>query len=160
MPTSEPHRILGIDPGYGRLGYAILERDNAKEKLITAGCIETPPSDTYEKRLETIGRTLETLIRDFNPSGIAIEKLFMSTNQKTVMRVAETRGVALYLASGLAVYEFSPPEIKLAVTGYGRADKKQVEAMVRMIFKPAGSLRDDAIDAIAIAFTAFGRIRR
>lgn len=158
MPISKPLRILGIDPGYGRLGFAVLERNNQKEALITAGCIETPASLPHEKRLRLIGASIEKLIRDHKPAGLAIEKLFLSTNQKTAMRVAEARGIALYLAARLCIYEFSPPEIKLAVCGYGRADKRQVAAMIRMIFKPPEPLRDDAMDAIAIAFTALGRI--
>lgn len=158
MPTSEPFRMLGIDPGYGRMGFAVLERSNKKETLIEAGCIETSAASPHDERLEIIGDSLKKLISKHRPHGFAIEKLFLSANQKTAMRVAETRGVALYLASGLPIYEFSPPEIKLAVCGYGKADKKQVEAMVRLIFKPTGPLLDDAMDAIAVAFTALGRI--
>ncbi|MBI1957014.1 MAG: crossover junction endodeoxyribonuclease RuvC [Candidatus Niyogibacteria bacterium] len=157
--SSEPLRILGVDPGYGRLGYAVLERKNAKESLITAGCIETPSALAHEKRLRLIGSSIEKLVREHRPSGLGIEKLFLSTNHKTAMQVAEARGVALYSAGDLPVYEFSPPEIKLAVCGYGRADKRQIAAMIRMIFNPSEPLLDDATDAIAIAFTALGRIR-
>ena len=159
MPTLNNVRVLGIDPGYGRLGFAVLDRRDRRETLITAGCIETSPQESYEKRLNIIGRALEKMVLDFKPTAFAIEKLFLSVNQKTAMRVAETRGIALYLASHLPIYEFSPPEIKLTVCGYGRADKKQVENVIRMIFKPEKNLNDDALDAIAIAFTALGRIR-
>lgn len=158
MPTSKI-RMFGIDPGYGRLGYAVVDRTGGKETLIAANCIETSSSDPHEKRIRDAGRALERALAEFEPDALAIEKLFLSSNQKTAMRVAEMRGVALYLASHLPVYEFSPPEIKLAICGYGRADKKQVETMVRMLFRTSAGLRDDAIDAIAIAFCALGRVR-
>lgn len=151
-------RILGIDPGYGRLGYAILEKDGSKEKLLAAGCIETPKNEQYEARLQKIGSEFKKILEKYKPDALALEKLFLNTNQKTVMRVSETRGAVLYLAGNLPVYEFSPPEIKLAVCGYGRADKKQVAKMVRLIFKTNGSLNDDALDAAATAFTACGRL--
>ncbi|MEK7566674.1 MAG: crossover junction endodeoxyribonuclease RuvC [Patescibacteria group bacterium] len=147
-------KILGIDPGYGRLGYAILESG----KLIDAGCFETSKDTAFEDRLQEVGRHLKELLAKHKPDALAIEKLFLNTNQKTAMRVAETRGAILYLAHGLKIAEFSPPEVKLAVCGYGRADKKQVAKMIKLIFKTDDSLNDDALDAIAIAFTASGRI--
>lgn len=154
-------RILGIDPGYGRMGYAIIEKsDEGQEKLIIAGCIQTSKQELYEKRLQKIGKEFKNLLKKYNPDVLAIEKLFLNTNQKTAMRVVETRGVILYLAKNLQVYEFSPPEIKLAICGYGRADKKQVEKMVNLIFKIETPLKyDDAVDAVAIAFTSLRNIR-
>ncbi|QQG45919.1 MAG: crossover junction endodeoxyribonuclease RuvC [Candidatus Niyogibacteria bacterium] len=147
-------KILGIDPGYGRLGYAVLENG----ALSDAGCLETPKEMAHEERLRVVGKHFKELIRAHKPEVLAMEKLFLNTNQKTAMRVAEARGTMLYLADGLEIREFSPPEIKLAVCGYGRADKKQVERMIRMIFKTREALNDDAIDAVAVAFTASGRI--
>lgn len=147
-------RILGIDPGYGRLGYAVLEGKN----LIEAGCFETSKNTAHEKRLRELGEGLKKIIRLYRPEILAMEKLFLNTNHKTAMRVAEARGIVLYLADKLEIKEFSPPEIKLAVCGYGRAEKKQVERVVRMIFKTDENLNDDAIDAVAVAFTASGRL--
>lgn len=153
MPKSANRKILGIDPGYGRMGYAILQG----EELIDAGCFETPKTMPYEERLRAVGMHFKKLVSQYRPDSLAIEKLFLNTNHKTAMRVSEARGTILFLAQNMKIHEFSPPEIKLAICGYGRADKKQVAKMVRLIFKPDDSLNDDALDAIAIAFTAAGR---
>lgn len=153
-PKSANNKIIGIDPGYGRLGYAVLDSG----KLTEAGCFETSKDSLYEDRLREVGGKFNELLKKHKPDALAIEKLFLNTNQKTAMRVAEARGAILYLASGLKITEFSPPEIKLAVCGYGRADKKQVARMIKLIFKNTGSLNDDALDAVAIAFTASGRV--
>lgn len=147
-------KILGIDPGYGRLGYAVLERSG----LIEAGCFETSKDLPHEERLGAACDGFKKLLKKHRPEVLAIEKLFLNTNHKTAMRVAEVRGAILSLARGLQIKEFSPPEVKLAVCGYGRADKNQVSRMVKIIFKTDDSLNDDALDAIAIAFTASGRI--
>ena len=154
MPALKDKKILGIDPGYGRLGYALI----IKDRLLEAGCFETPKNMPYENRLQAVRGFFENLLKKHQPALLALEKLFLNTNQKTAMRVAETRGAVLSLAQGLEVREFSPPEVKLATCGYGRADKKQVEKMVRLIFKTSLTLNDDALDAAAIAFTAQGRI--
>src|SRR3989338_1893655 len=147
-------KILGIDPGYGRLGYAVLENG----ALADAGCFETPKNMAHEERLGIMAKGFKKLLRQHKPEMLAIEKLFLNTNHKTAIRVAEARGAILSFAQGLEIREFSPPEIKLAVCGYGRADKNQVGRMVKMIFKTADGLNDDALDAVAIAFTASGRI--
>src|SRR3989344_2193092 len=147
-------KILGIDPGYGRLGYAVLEND----KLLDAGCFETAKNMEHEERLSFMADGFKKLLLKHKPEVLAIEKLFLTSNHKTAIRVAEARGAVLSAASGLEIREFSPPEVKLAVCGYGRADKQQVGRMGKMIFKTADGLNDDALDAIAIAFTAAGRI--
>jgi len=147
------NKILGIDPGYDRLGYALVNGD----KLETLGCLETDRNKTYEERLADIGREFGRLVKKLRPDALAIEKLFLGKNKKTATKVAEVRGVILYLSQGLPVYEFSPPEIKLAVCGYGRADKKQVSKMIKMLYKINGNPKDDALDAAAIAFTAAGK---
>jgi crossover junction endodeoxyribonuclease RuvC len=150
----KPIKILGIDPGYGRLGYAVLEKNGSAENLLVAGCVETSKNQQFEKRLQKIGTELKKIIKKYRPDALALEKIFLNTNQKTAMRVSEIRGVVLYLCGNAVIYEFSPPEIKLAVCGYGRADKKQVKKMVELIFKIKKNLSDDAIDAVAAAFTA------
>ncbi len=147
-------KILGIDPGYGRMGYAVLDSG----KLIEAGCFETSKETPYEERLRSAAGHFKKLMDAHQPDVLALEKLFINTNQKTATRVAEIRGILLYLAGNALLYEFTPPEIKLAVCGYGRADKKQVAKMVKLLFKTDDSLNDDALDAIAIAFTASGRL--
>lgn len=153
MPTSDK-KILGIDPGYGRMGWAIIKGN----ELLEAGCVQTSKDKPHEERLKTVGREFAGILKKHKPDVLAIEKLFLNTNHKTALKVAETRGVILYLASALPIREFSPPEVKLAICGYGRADKKQVEKMARAIFKINHELKDDALDAIAIAFTASGKL--
>lgn len=154
MPTSAT-KILGIDPGYGRLGYAVLENS----KLVDVGCFETPKKMAHEERLSVMAGGFKKLLKQHRPEVLALEKLFLNTNHKTAMRVAEVRGAILSLVRGIEVREFSPPEVKLAVCGYGRADKNQIGRMVKIIFKTPDGLNDDALDAVAIAFTASGRIR-
>lgn len=148
--------ILGIDPGFEKMGYALLEKSNGAEKLLYSTCIITDRKDPHEKRLLTLSENLERTIARFRPDIMAIEKLFFTANQKTAIKVAEARGVALCAAAknGVRVAEFTPLEVKMALTGYGRAEKNQIKKMVSAILKlddPPKS--DDEIDAIAIALT-------
>src|SRR3989338_9484864 len=153
--------ILGIDPGFERMGCAILEKSPGVEKLIYSSCLISSRNDPHEKRLLVLAKGLKKIIKDSKPDIMAIEKLFFTANQKTALKVAEARGVALLLAAenNLKVFEFTPLEVKMAMTGYGRAEKDQVRKMVLAMLKisdiknpasPAGKL-DDEIDAIAIA---------
>jgi crossover junction endodeoxyribonuclease RuvC len=150
-------RILGIDPGFDRLGICILDKDGSKETLVHSLCVQTSKKDTFEKRLGAIGKELEALIEKFKPEELAIEKLFFAKNQTTAINVAEVRGVVLYLAHtyGLTINEYSPPEIKLAVAGHGKATKADIAHMVSKILAKQikSSLLDDELDAIAIALT-------
>lgn len=150
-------RILGIDPGFDRLGVCILDKEGNKETLIYSTCIETSKKDTFEKRLGDAGLALEKILKEYKPQELAIEKIFFTKNQMTAINVAEVRGVCLYLSHihGLSIHEYSPPEIKLAVTGYGKATKDDIAHMVPKILKnqTAKGLLDDEIDAIAIALT-------
>lgn len=151
-------RILGIDPGYERLGIAIIEKDaNKKEVVVFSECFKTNPKLSFEERVFLIGERIVEIIKKYKPKTLAIETLFLTSNHKTVMRVAETRGVIIYEAkkAGLNIFEVSPPEIKTAVAGYGKADKKQVMKMVKLLVKiENGKTSDDELDAIAIALTA------
>lgn len=152
-----PVRIIGIDPGFDRVGIAILEKEKTREILLYSTCIVTSKKDSFDKRLVTIGQDLEKILQTYAPTELAIEKLFFTKNQTTAMNVAEARGVLLYLCSvhHLTIHEYSPPEIKMAITGYGKAAKEDVAYMVPKILKLAidpASL-DDEIDAIAIALT-------
>ena len=122
-PVSPIIRILGIDPGFDRLGICILDKEGSKETLIHSLCVETSKKDVFEKRLGDIGVALDAILTTYKPNELAIEKLFFAKNQTTALQVAEARGVCLYLAHkhGLSIHEYSPPQIKLTVAGHGRA---------------------------------------
>ena len=128
-------RILGIDPGTGIMGFGVI--DVAKDGSLTmvdAGVITTPPHTPHDERLEDIYHSLNEIMDSTKPDALSIEKLFFMRNVTTAMTVAEARGVALLAARlhGLSIHEYTPMQIKLAATGYGKADKKQVQEMVRV----------------------------
>lgn len=157
-------RILGIDPGYERLGVAVLERNKKgeKEKVIFSECFKTSANLEFTERLHLIGKRVKEVIDEYQPKVLSIETLFLNTNHKTVMKVAEARGVVVYEASnaGLKIFEASPPQIKIATTGYGRSDKTQIIKMVKILVEIDNSKKsDDELDAIAIALTAFAHIK-
>jgi crossover junction endodeoxyribonuclease RuvC len=152
-------RILGIDPGFERLGVAILEKDKSKRKdsVLFSECFKTSAKLEFPERLKLIGEEVRKIIQEYKPELLAIETLFLTTNQKTVMHVAEARGVVIYEAklAGLEIFEASPPQIKMSIAGYGKADKKQVMKMVKMLVVLDESKKsDDELDAVAIALTA------
>lgn len=157
--------ILGIDPGFERLGVAVLEKNKGdkKEKIIFSECFKTSAKLEFSERLFLIGEEIKRVIKKFKPEVLAIETLFFNTNQKTVMRVAEARGVIIYEASlaGLKIFEASPPQIKIATTGYGKANKEQVIKMVKILIDidPTRKESDDELDAIAMALTAFAHLK-
>ena len=151
-------RILGIDPGFERLGIAILEKSTGKEKVVFSTCFKTSAKLDFSQRLKLIGEEVRNVIEKYKPEVLSIETLFLTNNQKTVMHVAEARGVVIYEASraGLKTFEASPPQIKIATTGYGRSDKTQINKMVKMLVDIDEKIKsDDELDAIAIALTAF-----
>ncbi|MEJ0072544.1 MAG: crossover junction endodeoxyribonuclease RuvC [Candidatus Saccharibacteria bacterium] len=149
-------RILGIDPGTGILGFGIIEASKGKFQLVDGGVIRTPVKEDDAVRLLTIYEELTDIITNTNPTIMSVEKLFFARNVTTAMTVAQARGVVLLCGkqAGMEIYEYTPMQIKLAITGYGKADKKQMQEMVRVILglesipKP-----DDAADAIAAAIT-------
>lgn len=149
-------RILGIDPGFDRVGIAIIDKDMSKETLIMSTCIITSRKESFPMRVSQIARELIHILLEYKPQVLAIEKLFFTKNQTTAMAVAEMRGVIMYLAHEhrLTINEYSPPEIKLAVAGHGKADKHDISLMVKRILKceTTGKM-DDEVDAIAIALT-------
>jgi crossover junction endodeoxyribonuclease RuvC len=148
--------ILGVDPGYGRIGLAVIEKSSSKEKLIYSECFETDSKLPQSKRLLALGERVGEIIEKYTPQTIAIETLLWSKNKKTALQVAEARGVILFEAARhkILIREFNPNQIKLAVTGYGKSDKKQVINMVEKLIKLAPCKRlDDEYDAIAIALT-------
>jgi len=150
--------ILGIDPGYDRLGWSINTVISSKLKLVALGCIQTNKKDNIFLRYQQIQKELKAILNKYQPSELAIETLFFSSNKKTALRVSESRGVviATCLDSKLKVFEYSPNEIKLAVTGYGSADKRAIEKMVKMQVQTSFKNQiDDAIDAVAVGMTHF-----
>jgi crossover junction endodeoxyribonuclease RuvC len=155
--SSNPIRIIGIDPGFDRLGICILDKYPNKEELIHSQCITTSKKETFEVRLAEIGEELTKILKKYKPDELAIETLFFTTNQKTIITVAEVRGICIYLShiNDVKISEYSPPQIKLAVTGYGKATKDDIALMVPKILKIdlKKTILDDEIDAIAIALT-------
>lgn len=151
-------RVLGIDPGTGRLGWAIIEKEKGRELLVDCGCLETPAHTPLNLRLELIFTQLNRIIKKFKPEAASVEELFFAKNQKTVMSVAAARGVVLLVCqlNKLIIGSYTPLQIKSTLTGYGAADKKQVQFMVKQILK-LKELKglDDTIDAIAAGLTHF-----
>ena len=150
-------RVLSIDPGFERVGIAVIEKTNlAKDKLIFSTCFKTSPKLSLPERIKNIGLEIEKIIKKYKPEVLAIEKLYFTTNQKTVMGVSEARGAIIYVGSknGLSICEYTPPQIKLAVTGYGKASKEMIMSMVpKLIEVDKGVNSDDELDAIAIGLT-------
>jgi len=149
-------RILGIDPGTGILGFGVIDASKGKTALVDAGVIRTPVKEDDAVRLQTIYDELTDIIASSKPEIMSVEKLFFARNVTTAMTVAQARGVVLLcgMQARLKIYEYTPMQIKMAITGYGKADKKQIQEMVRVILglsevpKP-----DDCADAIAAALT-------
>ncbi len=146
--------ILGIDPGYAIVGYGIIDYTNNHFTVLDYGAITTPAGMDFNCRLEIIHDELELIITKHRPDCMAIEKLFYNTNAKTVIDVAQARGVILFTAQkhGLSVSEYTPLQVKQSVVGYGRAEKKQVQEMMRIMLKLEKIPRpDDTADALAMA---------
>jgi crossover junction endodeoxyribonuclease RuvC len=150
-------RIIGIDPGTGILGFGVIETGRAGHPLLVdAGVIRTPVKEDDAVRLLTIYDELTDIIAATKPELMAVEKLFFARNVTTAMTVAQARGVVLLCGqqSGLPIHEYTPMQIKQAVTGYGRADKKQVQEMVRVVLQLEQVPKpDDCADALACAIT-------
>lgn len=149
-------RVLAIDPGFDRLGIAVLEGDASKPTLVWSDCVQ-PPKGDKEMRLARVRAAVAVAITEYTPDVFALETLFFSTNKKTAFGVAEARGAALSAAgdAGIVVREYSPGTVKLAVTGNGRADKVAVAHMIpRLLSLPKKKRLDDELDAIAVGITA------
>lgn len=146
--------VLGIDPGFAIVGFGLLDADRGRQRLLTCGAITTPAGLPLPKRLLQIAEDMDTLIAQFSPDAMAVEELFFNSNVTTGIGVAQARGVILVAAEreGVPIFEYTPSQVKQAVVGYGRAEKRQVMDMVKRILglksvpKP-----DDAADAVAIA---------
>lgn len=169
--------ILGIDPGYDRMGWGIINSEGSSFQYVAAGCVQTSSKNQMFTRYQQVQKELEDIIDKYQPSELAIESLFFFKNKKTALKVSESRGIIIgkCLDYQLSVHEYTPLQIKQAVTGYGRADKQSVEKMVRLQLNVNTSknntshatnrnlesdeqttkikLIDDAIDALAVAMT-------
>ena len=146
--------ILGIDPGLAIVGWGVIEYQNARFRTLAYGSLQTPAGMRTEERLKEIYRGIGELISKYHPDAMAVEELFFNTNITTGIRVAEARGVILLAAeqAGIEIFEYTPLQVKQAVVGYGRAEKRQVITMVTMLLgleKPPKP--DDTADALAIA---------
>lgn len=154
--------ILGIDPGTAIAGYGFINKEKSVLKMIDYGCVFTPAKTANSKRINTIANKLKKLIQKYQPQNIAVEQLFFFKNLKTAITVSEARGAILLTAnqSNIPIYEYTPLQVKQAVTGYGKADKTQVQKMVKVILnlkeipKP-----DDAADALAIAICCANHLK-
>lgn len=147
-------RILGIDPGIATVGFGIIESEGAKQKFLRCGVITTPAGTPLTSRLDRIYSDMTELINAFRPDEAAVEELFFNTNITTGISVAQGRGVILLACyhAGVPLFEYTPLQVKQAVVGYGRAEKKQVIDMVRRILNMGSAPKpDDAADAVAIA---------
>lgn len=146
--------ILGIDPGYAIVGFGLVESQGQRQKLVACGAINTPAEVRLSARLWQIANDLEELIGQFKPDALAIEELFFNNNVTTGIGVAQARGVIIMTAEkmGLPIYEYNPSQVKQAVVGYGKAEKRQVMDMTkRLLGLSAVPKPDDAADAVAIA---------
>ena len=149
-------RIIGIDPGTGILGFGVIDFNKNKAKLVTAGVITTPAHTPLDKRLEEIFDGLTDIIAETKPDEMSIEKLFFSQNVTTAISVAQARGVAMLTGrrAKLPIAEYTPQQIKQSLSGYGKADKKQIQEMVRMQLGLSETPKpDDCADALAAAIT-------
>lgn len=145
--------ILGIDPGYAIVGFGVLEANRGQVRLLRCGAINTAAGTPMPRRLLQIQEDLECLMARFHPDAMAIEELFFNTNVTTGIGVAQARGVLLATAEkwNVPVFEYTPAQVKQAVVGYGKAEKRQVMEMTKRILKLAALPRpDDAADAVAI----------
>jgi len=159
MPNKPPRRILGLDPGYGRLGFGVLDRNERGELVYgTCGVITTPSEASMPERLYEIAQDLRALIAKHQPELIALEELFFGQNTTTGLKVAEVRGVIQLLAAeaGVPCVEVKPVEVKMAVTGQGNADKRQMQKMITMLLRlDTIPSPDDAADALGVAWAGY-----
>lgn len=158
-----PQRVLAFDPGYERLGIAVLMRDGTREKLIYSTCARTPKELPLADRIGLLASEVAAVITKEQPDAMAFEKIFFNQSTSTALGVAEVRGMLETLASQytLPVFQYSPQEVKLAVTGYGKSDKRAMAQMVtRLIQLPQRKILDDEIDAIAVGITCLSSTRQ
>ena len=156
--------VLGIDPGYALMGWGVVESEGSRMRLVAYGCIETRAGVPMQDRLRTLQLGIRDLLSIYKPDDVAFEELFFARNVTTALMVGAARGAAIIAAAEYTenLYEYTPMQIKQAVTGYGKADKTQVQQMVKMLLNLPEIIRpDDAADAVAAALThaASGRMK-
>jgi len=152
-------RILGIDPGTAITGFGVIDYDGGSFKFVDAGVIRTPKEQPMNERLSTVYDEMHELLKEFKPDVMSIELLFFARNVTTAMTVGQSRGIVMLAATqaGVPIYEYTPMQVKQAVTGYGKADKKQIQEMVKNLLKLDQIPKpDDAADGLAIAITHAG----
>lgn len=155
-------RVFAIDPGFGRCGVAVLEKTSNKEVLVYSACIETSPETAFPERLREVADACRALLQTYTPDAVAMEKLFFTVNQKTAMQVAEARGaiIAEVARAHTPLFEYTPSQVKGAVSGFGGADKKQIATMLHMLVKIEKPItHDDEYDAIAVGVTHLAHSR-
>ncbi len=149
--------ILGIDPGFGRIGWGVIIQDKSDWRIVNYGCIETDVKDKFVDRLSELHCEIINIIKKYKPTRMAVEDLFFFKNAKTAIKVGQARGVILLtgVQNNLPIDEFTPLQVKQALTGYGRADKQQMQKMVQVVLKLKQPIKsDDAADALAVALCA------
>ena len=150
-------KVLAIDPGYGRIGFAVAKKENKQVELIFSECFETPKNTPFEKKLLLVGERQREHIEKHKPDTVVIEQLFFAKNKKTALQTAEVRGVCIYVAKkeSTEIVEYTPNQIKSAVTGNGNASKEDIARMIPLLIKLSKKEKriDDEYDAIAIAIT-------
>lgn len=153
---NNPERVLGIDPGFGRMGWGVVEKRNGDWKHVAHGCIETDKKAKFIDRLQEIHNDLTKIIAKYQPTNSAVEDLFFYKNAKTAIQVGQARGVILLTLNqaGLPIDEYTPLQVKQSMTGYGRAEKGQMQKIVQVHLQMKEKItQDDAADALAIALT-------
>ena len=160
-------RVLAFDPGYERLGVAVIEKRQSlpagrQEVLLHSECVRTKAALSFPERLALLGAAAEALIKEWQPGAMALEEVFFKENAKTAMKVAEVRGALIYIgvSNGLVVHQYSPSEVKIAVTGHGAGNKAAIALMVpKLLALPPRKRLDDELDAIAVGITCLASWR-
>lgn len=157
-----PSVLMGIDPGYDRVGWAVCRQNHGKLESLGYGCIRTNKTETQLQRYQQLATELRQILEEYRPDAAAVESLFFATNQKTAIAVAQARGIILaqLFTQDVKLYQYTPLQIKQAATGSGSSDKAAVEKMVRLqIALPPTKILDDTIDAFAMILTLQARLR-
>ncbi|MBI5222195.1 MAG: crossover junction endodeoxyribonuclease RuvC [Candidatus Magasanikbacteria bacterium] len=156
MENKKTERILGIDPGFGRTGWGVIEKVGREWRAVAWGCVETSAKEPFANRLFGLHKELRAVVKKYKPACAAVEDLFFAKNVKTAMKVGQARGVILLTLKqlNLPIFEFTPLQVKQAMTGYGRAEKGQMQKMMVMLLRVKKKIAsDDAADALAVALT-------
>jgi crossover junction endodeoxyribonuclease RuvC len=156
------YRVLAFDPGFERLGVAVIAREKNKVSLLYSDCVRTDAKLPFPERLRVLGEETERLIKKYKPAAVALEDVYFAKNEKTAMKIARVAGMLAYIAAknGLTLFEYTPMQVKVAITGWGKGDKKAIAAMVpRLIALPNKKRLDDELDAIAIGLTCLASVR-